>query len=705
MLFGLLVCLVQASGTKVNLNQTQDVSVSSIFAKSTCIRQGTSTEPALTIRNRSNLVVDFSKATLESNAVPYTNEETHQGIGLLISHCKNVSIKNLNVYGYKVNILVDHCTNVSLDKCDASFSHGERIREDGKPIDTFLNLRSKKAWLGYGAGIEFRDCDHCIIENCRTCDSQNGYLAIDSKHSTFTNNNSSFNSGWGIGLWKSSYNTLAFDHSDYCNRPWGGDWGGDSAGVAIANSSHGNLFYEDSFTHGGDGFFLSDKVNGGYSNSDHKFHFQGGCNYNVVMNCDGSYSSHNAFESTFSKNNLYINDVADGSQYGFWIGFSDDSLISHCEIENNKIDGIAGGQGSYNRIELNSFGTNKGSDIHFWSDPGEVQIEKPSNDQEFFGNRFANGAKIIVSNGSAIRYDSSYNVKKIWGNPDRHVPHVIGLHLKKLDKPLQRLQKYRPSNWTAYSKKLGKINGYPMGVQWIRLGEYSPVDFTDHLVEVAYPSPEKVEFYTLEPGVLLSVPGTLKFSPTKDPHLAILKAYVPLSNIGGITQYTVTCSLKSGVHERYRGILKANRWFEHWYQWNTPTRLALDDQASWHKLWTSKPLAVTKSSELNADYTGRSPLPTRLPVDYFAVHAWTHIYLPQGNLSIDTVSDDGIKVYVDYQLVINDWNIHGARHDSSIIPIKAGVHDITVEYFQATGSARLDVEWNYKKVGPTHKRY
>ncbi|NJN14463.1 MAG: hypothetical protein HC813_02190 [Planctomycetes bacterium] len=69
----------------------------------------------------------------------------------------------------------------------------------------------------------------------------------------------SFNSGWGIALWRSSGNLVQGNRFDWCVRGYSHgiyDRGQDSAGILVFEQSSGNRFLWNSATHGGDGFFL-----------------------------------------------------------------------------------------------------------------------------------------------------------------------------------------------------------------------------------------------------------------------------------------------------------------------------------------------------------------------------------------------------------------------------------------------------------------
>ncbi|MGB9677739.1 MAG: PA14 domain-containing protein, partial [Candidatus Ratteibacteria bacterium] len=55
-----------------------------------------------------------------------------------------------------------------------------------------------------------------------------------------------------------------------------------------------------------------------------------------------------------------------------------------------------------------------------------------------------------------------------------------------------------------------------------------------------------------------------------------------------------------------------------------------------------------------------------------------------------TISDDGIRVFIDDKQIINNWTNHGAMEDKGEIELNKGWHKILIEYFQGKGSAILD---------------
>jgi parallel beta-helix repeat protein len=307
-----------------------------------------------------DVVIDFQGATLVGVKNPAAGEkDKFEGYGVAVKGHKNVVIKNAKIHGYQYNIRATGCTGLKVEDCDLSHSRGERISRQGRAIDIFLGLRELDAWQRYGAGAWLEKCTDSRVTRVRATGAQNGVLLAFCEKCTVHDNDVAFNSGWGVGLWESSRNVVSWNRADFCNRPGEGSWGEDSAAVALVNSSHHNFVVGNSLTHSGDGFFLTDGANMGVRPSDD----------NVVAHNDGSWSPHNAFESTFSVRNVFYKNTATDSDYGFWMSFSSENLVAENRVERNATDGINIGSGARNQIEKNTLVGNRQVAIHVYTEP------------------------------------------------------------------------------------------------------------------------------------------------------------------------------------------------------------------------------------------------------------------------------------------------------------------------------------------------
>jgi hypothetical protein len=87
----------------------------------------------------------------------------------------------------------------------------------------------------------------------------------------------------------------------------------------------------------------------------------------------------------------------------------------------------------------------------------------------------------------------------------------------------------------------------------------------------------------------------------------------------------------------------------------------------------------------------------------FAVR-WTGKIEPaiSGTYTFTTNSDDGVRLWVNGQLLVDDWNYQGATMESGTITLNKGTkYDIKIEYFQGQGAAVMQLFWQLPGVlGP-----
>lgn len=89
-----------------------------------------------------------------------------------------------------------------------------------------------------------------------------------------------------------------------------------------------------------------------------------------------------------------------------------------------------------------------------------------------------------------------------------------------------------------------------------------------------------------------------------------------------------------------------------------------------------------------------------VPVDYFSARWTGDIELASGTYRFDTYSDDGVRVSVDGQLVIDFWTDHGATAMANTVTVADGLHQVVVEYYERTGDAVVRVDWTLEDGTP-----
>jgi hypothetical protein len=70
-----------------------------------------------------------------------------------------------------------------------------------------------------------------------------------------------------------------------------------------------------------------------------------------------------------------------------------------------------------------------------------------------------------------------------------------------------------------------------------------------------------------------------------------------------------------------------------------------------------------------------------------------------GLWTLATKSDDGSRLYLDGQLVVDNDGLHGLQEQSGTIGLKAGWHALELQWFNADGGGGLEVTWSGPDTG------
>ena len=258
---------------------------------------------------------------------------------MLVDGGEHVTIRNARIRGYKVAVLARRVRGLTLDGNDVSRNWKAHLYS-GIEHESFTDWMSyhhneHDEWLRYGAGFYLADVDGARIRGNRAVQGQNGLMATRSRALRIWNNEFSFLSGIGIGLYRTSDSTIMHNRLDWCVRGYSDGFynrGQDSAGLLMYEQSSRNVVAYNSVTHGGDGLFLW----AGQSTMDTG---EGGANDNVFYGNDFSFAPANGIEATFSRNTFVANRI-EGNWHGVWGGYSFESLIADNTFVRND-EGIA----------------------------------------------------------------------------------------------------------------------------------------------------------------------------------------------------------------------------------------------------------------------------------------------------------------------------------------------------------------------------
>jgi hypothetical protein len=98
------------------------------------------------------------------------------------------------------------------------------------------------------------------------------------------------------------------------------------------------------------------------------------------------------------------------------------------------------------------------------------------------------------------------------------------------------------------------------------------------------------------------------------------------------------------------------------------------------------PALVRNDGSINFDWGLGSPDPL-IRSDGFSARWTRRQFFNPGQYRIDITVDDGMRVFVDNQLVLNEWYEAPPRSRVAFVTLTGGEHDLRVEYFESAGSA------------------
>ena len=117
--------------------------------------------------------------------------------------------------------------------------------------------------------------------------------------------------------------------------------------------------------------------------------------------------------------------------------------------------------------------------------------------------------------------------------------------------------------------------------------------------------------------------------------------------------------------------------------------------AGWGKqLWTGP---ITDYIALNDAYFQARTQKS----DYIAVQIAGYLYSPVATtVTLQTTSDDGVAVYFNGSLAINNWTYHGPTTDTSAsLTVNAGYNPIRILYFEGAVTAQCDFVYKLPSSG------
>jgi parallel beta-helix repeat protein len=201
-----------------------------------------------------SLTVDFAGAVMEGMD-PAADPDLAQGVAIRIEGGRGVRLLNARARGYKIAILARDTRGLDIQDGDFSYNWKPRLFslvEHESLVDWLSFHRNENGeWLRYGAAIYLSGVTGGEIRGNRVEQGMNGLLMVRSDRLVIRDNTFSFNSGLGIGLYRSNDNRIVHNRLDYNVRGYSHRFyrrGQDSAGLLIYEQSSRNIVAYNSAT-------------------------------------------------------------------------------------------------------------------------------------------------------------------------------------------------------------------------------------------------------------------------------------------------------------------------------------------------------------------------------------------------------------------------------------------------------------------------
>jgi hypothetical protein len=98
------------------------------------------------------------------------------------------------------------------------------------------------------------------------------------------------------------------------------------------------------------------------------------------------------------------------------------------------------------------------------------------------------------------------------------------------------------------------------------------------------------------------------------------------------------------------------------------------------------------------DWGSASPVPGVVQKNNFSVRWTGQVQAPvSGNYTFSTVSDDGVRLWINGVLIINNWTDHSPKTNTAApMALVAGTkYSVVMEYYERSGGAVARLRWAY----------
>ncbi len=198
--------------------------------------------------------------------------------------------------------------------------------------------------------------------------------------------------------------------------------------------------------------------------------------------------------------------------------------------------------------------------------------------------------------------------------------------------------------------------------------------------------------------------GSYRFTLTADSGIRLYiddLQVVSQWQVAPTTSYVIDVSLSAGIH-----TLRVE-----YFSWAGPSSVKIDytlaigpppyQNQTWYGEYFNNPnlqgAAVFSrddgASGINFNWSATTPT-LNIGHDNYSVRWTRQVYFPGRPYTFYLTSDDGARLYIDNNLIIDSWQIQAARTIRQNVDLTEGSHTLRLEYFQATGAAQIQLTWD-----------
>lgn len=684
----------------------------------------------------SGTVLDLTDVILEG---PHAGgpPDAFSDTAIVIDGVDSVVVAHATIRGFKIGIAARACAALVIRDCDVSGNYRQRLHStperENEADWLWPHHNDANEWAAYGAGIYLDQCRGAEVAGNVGHGGQNGIILSRTDLSFVYDNDMSFNSGWGLAMWRSCANEISHNRFDYCVRGYSHDVyrrGQDSAGILVFEQCTDNVFAFNSATHGGDGFFLY----AGHETVERTG--IGGSNRNLLHGNDFSHAVANGIEATFSEGNRFVKNLLDECEYGIWAGYSYGGEIVGNVISRCARAGIAIEHGHDTRIEGNRFESN-GVGVLLWAFPNaQFDSSVYGAHQNTHSEHYLIAKNLFEGDSTSIRLHASRQVRIVynecapkgsaltvrtscpglafWRN------HVRGGNLLVKNEGADAV--YSLANVAVVDSVEGEVvvadslpDALPPRIARARdtrrpavRGTMAP--FLPHDVRRGRQTILVDDWGPVRPGthvfplqasgwgdVTIFAAATEEAFQTFDVRFVAGPVYVePLAGRlparirvtparSGFVVATLQVACGDSIHD-VRVFIASSPWFVRFFGWE-PSAPG-EPPGDFAAVTAAEPLDTLITDRIDFWWGGAAPT-VRVPAEHFATVAETTVDLPAGTYVMHAISDDGIRVFVDGAPVIDEWSAHFSREDRGTFSITTGRHVVRLEHCQIDGSSWL----------------